>query len=106
MPGEDPLEQAQVWQDLINQALKRGRSERTQTYQNEALLKSIGVLVGAILTHLGLRWIRLRWRRRRLRDGLVQVPKQQLIVLGLTGLQVLAWASAAFYVCELFPPAA
>ena len=43
MPGEEPLEQAQVWQRKINTALQQAKLERSPQYQRQALYWSLGV---------------------------------------------------------------
>lgn len=103
MPGEDPLEQAQVWQQKLKVALERGQRERSPQYQHWAMFQSLGVVAGAIAAHWGLRWVRLRWRRRRLRQGQHPNSRQELLKLGLTGLQVLIWGLTLFYLSEVFP---
>lgn len=101
MLGKGVLEQAVEWQSTMNLAIAKGLKERTLTYRQKAIFNSGVAVLLAILLHCGIQWIRLRWRRQQLRT--MQDTKRPLKLLGLTGLQLLVWGGAGYYVCELFP---
>lgn len=99
--GKQASEQAEEWQGIINQAMETALIERTPSYQQRAIFKSGVAAVIAILLHCGIQWVRLRWRRQQLRT--MQDTNRPLALLGLTGLQVMIWGGAGYYICELFP---
>lgn len=99
--GKQPIDQAVEWQTIINDAIKTAIKERTPAYRRQAIIQSVGAVFLAIVLHCGIKWVRLRWRRQQLQT--MQNTKRPLPLLGLTGLQLLVWGSAGYYVCELFP---
>lgn len=101
MLGKQPTDQAVEWQIAINDAIGIGLKERTPTYRRKAILNSGVAVLLAIILHCGIQWVRLRWRRQQLRT--MQDTKRPLVLLGLTGLQLLVWGGVGYYVCDLFP---
>ncbi|HBB34635.1 MAG TPA: mechanosensitive ion channel protein MscS [Cyanobacteria bacterium UBA8803] len=109
--GSNPLEQANIWQGILEDALRQGHLERTPIYYRQALVFGVGVLLGAIAMHLGLgvlgkklsRHLSLwlgqptsplhRWEQ----------PAQLFLQLGLLGVKVGLWTAIFLYVTDLFP---
>jgi potassium-dependent mechanosensitive channel len=113
IPGNQPLAQAREWERLLEQALRRSKLERTSTYYNQALLFSVGVLLGAIAFHVALHFLGKflsQQLRRWLGDSTLalnpQVRSAKLFLqLGFVGLQVGLWIAVAFYVTDTLPDA-
>ncbi|MBD0343761.1 MAG: mechanosensitive ion channel [Coleofasciculus sp. Co-bin14] len=113
IPGNQPLAQAKEWERSIEQALRRSKLERTSTYYNQALLFSVGVLLGAIAFHVALHFLGKflsHQVRRWLGDSTLalnpQVRSAKLFLqLGFVGLQVGLWIAVAFYVTDTLPDA-
>lgn len=96
LPGVEAQEQARNWRRRLNQALRTARNERTSTYQRQALQRSAGIILAMIALHLGIGWVRRRWRRQ-LRS------QQNFVLLGFTVLQLGVWLGGAYVICEQFP---
>lgn len=105
--------QALIWRNIVENALKRGQSERTGAYVRQAWLKSIAVILVAIALHLALRFSeQLVYRRvtRFLNNPSSFVypwrkPTQLFWQLVMLGLQIGIWIAVAYYVSEIFADA-
>ncbi len=113
IPGSTQVKQASEWERLIEAALQRSKQEHTPTYFRQALLFSIGVLLGAIAIHVGLHFLgKLASRQltRWLGDSTFSLNPQArsaklFLQLAIVGLQVGLWTSVAFYVTDILPEA-
>ncbi|MGK7877429.1 MAG: mechanosensitive ion channel domain-containing protein [Xenococcaceae cyanobacterium] len=105
------VNQALVWRELLQAALRQGQLERTPTYFRQGWLFSIGVVLGAIAFHLSLRFLGKLGSRQLTR--LLSNPASQLYPweqsarlfwqLALLGLQVGLWIAVCFYITDIFP---
>ncbi|NER29979.1 MAG: mechanosensitive ion channel [Symploca sp. SIO1C4] len=104
-------EQAEIWQQEIQESLDKARRERTPAYIGEALRLSIGVIGIAIAIHWGLSLFCRRLSRQRSKrlgsnsasNSSTIRPKQQFWFLGLSLLLLGMWGAVGFYLSELFP---
>ncbi len=113
LPGNKLQKQAQEWERELEVALKQSKLEHTPSYYRQALLFSIGVLLGAIAIHAILHFLGKflsgqikRW----LGDYTLTLNPQArsaklFLQLGLVGLQVGLWIAVAFYVTDILPDA-
>jgi len=113
IPGNEKLKQAVKWQGSIKAAVQQSKLERTSAYFRQALLFSVGVLLGAIAIHIGLHYLGkfvsrqlVRW----LGDPAFTLNPQArsaklFLQLGILGLQVGLWVAVAFYVTDTLPDA-
>ncbi len=113
IPGNEKLKQAAQWQRSIKTALQQSKLERTSSYYRQALLFSIGVLLGAIAIHVGLHFLgkfASRQLTRWLGDPRFTLNPQArsaklFLQLSFLGLQVGLWIAVAFYVTDILPDA-
>jgi potassium efflux system protein len=113
IPGISPFSQGIIWRRSIVNSLQQSRLERTSDYERQALIFSMGVLLGAIAIHLCLHVLGkllshqiLRWfgaipSPLHLRES----PLKLFLQLALIGLQTGLWIAVAFYISDLFPVA-
>ena len=67
IPGMTLAEQAQIWQETLQEAIARAKYERTPAYRSLAIKLTLGSIIGAIVLQCALVWIGRRYRRRQLR---------------------------------------
>ena len=113
IPGTSPIRQANIWRDLIEEALRQGQLERTPLYYRQAWLYSIGVLLGAIALHFSLRVLGKlashqlkRWLGHPASPLHPWEPSAKLFLqLALLGLEAGLWTAVGFYITDIFPQA-
>jgi small-conductance mechanosensitive channel len=113
IPGTSPIRQANIWRDLIEEALRQGQLERTPVYYRQAWLYSIGVLLGAIALHFSLRVLGKlashqlkRWLGHPASPLHPWEPSAKLFLqLALLGLEAGLWTAVGFYITDIFPQA-
>ncbi|MDJ0732305.1 MAG: hypothetical protein QNJ33_20205 [Crocosphaera sp.] len=49
--GTNTFEQAIIWKNHLNKALQRGQFERTSGYVHQAILLSLGIILGVVIIH-------------------------------------------------------
>ena len=112
-PGNDPVEQAQQWRQIIAEALQRSQTERNPTYQRQTLMWSVAILLGAIVFS-ALVWFLQRLTLVRLNRWINnpasqlyhwQQPAKLIFQLAFIGLQVGLWFSVLYSLLDLFPQA-
>ncbi len=111
IPGTSPVRQANIWRDSIEAALRQGKLERTPAYYSQALLFSMGVLLGAIAVHFTLRFLgRLASRQVTHRLGNPASPlhpwepsAKLFLKLALLGLLAGLWTAVGFSISDIFP---
>ncbi len=111
IPGTSLARQANIWRNVIEEALQQGRLERTLAYYRLALLYSLGGLLGAIALHfiLGFLWRLLarrltRWLGNPTSPLHPWEPSAKLFLqLALLGLQAGMWIAVGFYITDIFP---
>ncbi|NES80056.1 MAG: mechanosensitive ion channel [Moorea sp. SIO2B7] len=109
--GTSPDEQAKIWKGLIEQAIRKGKYERTDNYQRQALLFSCGVLLGAIALQVGSMFLGrfLSHQITRWFGNFTspfhpwEEPARLFLRLALLGLQVGLWIAVSFYLSDIFP---
>lgn len=89
---------ARRWRDILNTALERAYQERTTRYIKQALLWSLGIILGAIALYWSLTALR-RW----LLPPRSQSTQQQQLRLILTCLQLGIGLAAIYRIAGLFP---
>jgi len=115
MPGRTPEEQMAAWRSAIDEALARGRAERSAGHQVRAALLSGAALAGAALLHFALRRLARRipvWVARR-RGGSAAPAGGRAESPGLTRAlelavlppQAAAWVAAIAFAVDRFPAA-
>jgi small-conductance mechanosensitive channel len=113
IPGNTLPKQAKEWERSIETALQRSKLERTSTYYRQALLFSVGVLLGAIAIHVALHFLGkvASFQLRRWLGDLTLGPNPQarsaklFVQLGILGLQIGLWIAVAYYVTDILPEA-
>jgi len=101
MPGQPSLEQAQLWQNEIQQALQRARRERTPIYRAWAIkMAAIATGVTLFLQSLWF-WFQRRLQRQKKQEG--ERIKTSWKILALILLQVATWIIFICYITNLFP---
>ncbi|NEP13678.1 MAG: mechanosensitive ion channel [Symploca sp. SIO2C1] len=109
--ASDPSSQAKLWKNLLEVKLQQGKQERQVVYYRQALIYSIGVLVGAIALHFGLAFSgQLAFRQLTLWFGEPtsplhpwEKPSKLFLRLALLGCLTGLWTAVIFYVTDLFP---
>jgi len=101
MPGHPSLEQAQLWQNEIQQALQRARRERTPIYRGWAIKMALIASGVAIALQCLWFWLQRRLQRQKKQDG--ELIKTSWKILALILLQVATWLIFICYVTNLFP---
>lgn len=111
LPGLSAYSQALAWQQDLETAIRQARLERSPRYVNQALLFAVGVLLGAIAGHFGLRLL-ARIANRQITRLLGhpasplhpwEQPIKLFIQLALLGFQAGLWVAVGFYITDLFP---
>ena len=117
-PGMLPKEQAQVWQNAIEQTLNRALDNRTpETLTRHGIQGAIAFAITG-LVHFGLRWFGRSQRRRSIRrhgetldassatpsPARQPAPQRSLLLLLIGVIQVSLWIGTAVYCAMLFPP--
>jgi small-conductance mechanosensitive channel len=109
--GSSSFSQAGIWERLIENALRQGKLERNPAYYQQALLFSLGVLLGAIAFHFSLRFLG-KLTSRQLTRWLAEPalplqpqphPAKLFLHLAVLGLQAGLWTAVSVYVTDLFP---
>jgi len=113
-PSENQLlQQAREWERSIEAALQKSKLERTPTYYRQALLFSVGVMLGAIALHIGLHFFG-KFLSRQIKQWLgdytltlnPQARSAKLVLqLAFVGLQVGLWLAVNFYITDTLPDA-
>lgn len=108
LPGVKPLEQARIWQRTLNQGLSQARLERSPRYQRQALWQSLGLLIGVIAAHLGIRVICRRLTQRNIKHHQQKYPERsspapRSLSLIWIAIQGGLWLATAFLMTERFP---
>jgi len=101
IPGVTLAEQAQIWQETLQEAIARAKYERTPAYRGLAIKLTLGSIIGAIVLQCALVWIDRRYRRRHLRREGSERGSWQLLVLLL--LRIGIGIAVAGYIANLFP---
>lgn len=113
MPGRTPEEQMSAWWRAIDDALARGRIERSAGHRLRAGLLSAAALAGAALLHFALRRLVRRipvWSSRRrggvAAGGHAESPGlARALELAVLPPQAAAWIAALAFAVERFPAA-
>ena len=104
-------DQVSDWQEQIKYALQVGKLERSQAYQQQALLFSIGVLLATLAIHFGLgfagkrlyryldRWLSQPAFSLQAREH----PAKLFLRVARLGLEIGLWTAIIFYISDLFP---
>ncbi|MDJ1178097.1 mechanosensitive ion channel [Roseofilum sp. BLCC_M91] len=101
MPGQPSREQAQLWQNEIQQALQRARRERTPIYRAWAI--KMALIASGVAIALQSLWFWLQRRLRRQKNQHGELIKTSWKILALILLQVATWLIFICYVTNLFP---
>ncbi|MDB9517944.1 mechanosensitive ion channel [Roseofilum reptotaenium CS-1145] len=101
MPGQPSLEQAERWQNEIEQALQRARRERTPIYRAWAIKMALIASAAAIALQSLWFWLQRRLQRQKKKDSELIKTSWKILVLIL--LQVATWLIVICYVTHLFP---
>lgn len=104
--------QAQLWVDKLENAIKRGRTERSPKNLLKAALIAVGLVLGAIIIQVSLQSLRplsLRqldrvFHHNSVLDGWGELITQFLRLVFIT-LPLLLWSGVFFLVTNLFPQA-
>jgi len=111
LPELTALQQARIWQGILERAFVQAQFERSPSYIRQALGFALGAILVAIAIHLGLLFLG-KWVSHRLRVWMGQPtssfhawedPAQFLVRLARWGLQGGLWIAIAYYVTDLFP---
>lgn len=111
LPELTALQQARIWQRILERAFVQAQFERSPSYIRQALGFALGAILVAIAIHLGLLFLG-KWVSHRLRVWMGQPtssfhawedPAQFLVRLARWGLQGGLWIAIAYYVTDLFP---
>lgn len=111
--GTSAVDQGNIWRGIIAQAILEGKQERTPRYYTQALVFSIGVLLGAIAIHFALIFF-WRFASRQLTRWLSsptfalhpwEQPAKLFLQLALLGLEAGLWSAVGFYITDIFPQA-
>jgi small-conductance mechanosensitive channel len=108
--GGTAAEQAQLWQQRIQQAIDQGQQQRRSKYIQAALIFSFWCVLTAIAVHWGLGWIWRHWLRRLIpRQAIDPTTGQEpqgiefLFQSGLAIARAGLWWVTAIYISNLFP---
>jgi len=109
--ARDPSSQAERWKSQLETKLQQGKLERTLVFYRQALIYSIGVLLGAIALHFGLAFGgQLAFRQLTLWLGEPtfplhpwEKPAKLFVRLALLGCLTGLWTAVIFYVTDLLP---
>ncbi|MEL7038155.1 MAG: mechanosensitive ion channel domain-containing protein [Cyanobacteria bacterium J06592_8] len=108
-------QQAEIWQRELETALKQAQEERSQQFLQDALIRSIFILIFAGLCHWILGKVWERYLRRVVKkilpesqDQETEHSKQQssfdlLLSLALTSVRVGIWTATILYIANQFP---
>lgn len=109
--ASNPLGQALLWRESLENSLKQGQFERTEAYLKKARLSTLGIILGAIALHLGL-WGLGKIGTRKIIPlcnkptsslyawkNLIQFWWKNFLLILPIGL----WLAVFYYVTELFP---
>ncbi len=111
--GSNTFEQAVIWKEHLKKALERGQFERTSSYLSRAILLSLGIVLGALSTHVGLIflgiWARKKWFSEstqatssiHLRRPFLKPLWRGFLLIS----PIILWLSGIIYVCYLLPQA-
>lgn len=111
LPELTALQQARIWQRILERAFVQAQFERSPAYIRQALGFVLGAILVAIAIHVGLLFLG-KWVSHRLRVWLGQPtssfhawedPAQFMVRLAQLGLQGGLWIAIAYYVTDLFP---
>ncbi|WP_199324792.1 mechanosensitive ion channel domain-containing protein [Phormidium sp. FACHB-1136] len=109
-PAKTPVEQAQIWVEILNQGLAQAQAERRGDFWITALARSavavaVALAIQAGLGWLGRRWLLplvARWGGRTEEDGR-RTGLGLLLRLMFLVVQGAVWFSALTYIANLFP---
>ena len=107
----NPFSQAVDWKSQLEGKLQQGKLERTSVFYRQALIYSIGVLLGAIALHFCLGFggqFVFHQLTRLLGEPTFPLhpwekPAKLFLRLGLLGCLTGLWTAVIFYVTDLFP---
>jgi potassium efflux system protein len=109
-PAQTPVEQAQIWVEILNQGLAQAQAERRGDFWLTALARSalavaMALAIQAGVGWLGRRWLLplvARWGGRTEEDG-HRTGLGLLLRLMFLVVQGIVWFSALTYIANLFP---
>jgi small-conductance mechanosensitive channel len=111
IPGSTPDEQAALWAQQIQAAVRQAQTQRSPAYLRQMAQLAVGIGLGAVLLHwlLGVLWLRilrsLRQRFLTLADTQPESsrPLEDLLKLLLVLARMGLWTIATLYITNLFP---
>ena len=110
VPGANPLQQALLWKNNIQQVVDQGQKQRTKSYQSKLVVITLLVILTAIAIHLLLQFLRrlsFHYLAKTAPTNSKLSLWNQLVVqgyqLGLLALQLGVWIYALIYTTNLFP---
>lgn len=105
--GIEMSEQAQIWQQRIQQTLQIAQQHRTAAYQRMAVLLSLAILAGAIALHVVVQLLKRYLRRRDRRTSAIVSDSSRIwlrnLQIGALALQIGIWIAALHTITERFP---
>ncbi|NET09801.1 MAG: mechanosensitive ion channel [Symploca sp. SIO2B6] len=113
IPNGEPIDQADIWAEELQQRLRQGQVERTQRYLRQATLYSVIALGGAIalqiIFQIGTRisYHRLKQWFEYSTNGFTtwEKPIKFFWHLGCFGFRAGLWLTVIYYITNLFPQA-
>ncbi|MGJ3249052.1 MAG: mechanosensitive ion channel domain-containing protein [Elainellaceae cyanobacterium] len=108
IPGVTPIEQAEEWEQLLEDALHQAQRERTTAYRRRAWLTSIGLIGLAIALHTLIHKLRRLINRQTARRPASSPTTSQWVIAPviqplLICIPLAVWIAALIYFTGLFP---
>lgn len=100
IPGMGIDEQALIWQEKIQSALKRAIEERSSQYRIGAIKAILVALLLGIMAGIGLFFLKRRYRRKLLNAN---KKRHSWTILSISVLQISIWIVLIYYGANLFP---
>lgn len=101
IPGMALTEQAQIWQEILEQAIAKAEYQRTPAYLSLATKQTVGVIIAGVAIQCLLFWIGRRYRHQQLQRSETKSGSRQLLALLL--LRIGIGIAVIYYIASLFP---
>ncbi|MBF2062970.1 MAG: mechanosensitive ion channel [Calothrix sp. C42_A2020_038] len=108
--GRTREEQAQIWSQIITEAIQQGQQERRPSYIGRTMLFVLFLVLGALSIHIIFGWVWQYWLRRLVPEsandpetGAQPKGLELLLYLTLLLIRSLLWLGVIIYTTDLFP---